>query len=466
VITGRRFEMRSPPPNLLSVFVALLLLSPTLSLSTSLSTGTATPISHVIIVVQENHSFDNYFGTYPTANGTLVDDITSKLKPVNGIPKNVCVPYGVTCVRPTLTTSSSPQNPNEGLTTYENDYGGNGTGFAENSGPQSMVYFDYESLAGYWDYAEEYGLGDSYFAAVLSMTTPNRLMMLAADSSVAEDNGPPPFLPYSSTVLSQLDARGITWGYYDGVDSFGSPSNAYPLNYLTGLNPLAANKIQDISDLYRELESGSQLPAVSFVSTLVDFNLTEHPPSNPTNGELWVVSLVNRVMGSRYWNSTTLFITWDEGGGFYDHVLPPRVFTLDHGFARPLVGLGQRVPLLVLSPYSKENYVSDNLLSHLSILHFIDYNWNFPPLNDLVAGANLPTDFFDFSQTPRAPIILGGANSSLGYPIPLQRFSASTTSGGSLPQTGSFPTVYVVIGVAAVAGAALLVGGWKRLNRT
>src|SRR2546425_10034675 len=175
--------------------------------------NSATPISHVIVIMQENHSFDNYFGTFPTANGTLLDSTTVHLQPVNGLTNNVCLPYQSSCVSPHLSTSEAPSNPEEGQLTYQMDYTNNGTGFANYSGPQSMVYFDYHSVAGYWDYAEEYGLGDRYFASVMSTTTPNRLMTLTGDTPVSGNFGPPPSISYSRTVMRQLDVAGARWGY-------------------------------------------------------------------------------------------------------------------------------------------------------------------------------------------------------------------------------------------------------------
>jgi phospholipase C len=393
------------------------------------SVNTATPIQHIVVLMQENHSFDNYFGTYPDANGTLQDPTVSRLQRVNGLPSHVCLPYQGSCDSPYLTTSQSPSNPLEGQLAYEMDYGNNATGFPASSGPQSMAYFDYHSLPGYWDYAEEYGLGDNYYAPVLGTTTPNRLILLAGDTPVSANYGPPPNIAYSETALGQLDSAGVSWGYYDYLQAYAGPADAYPLNYVSGIPSRALGNIKDISDLALELALGSGLPSVSFANSLGGQRLDEHPPSSPSEGQQWAISLVNQVMRSSYWPSTAIFITWDEGGGFYDHVVPPKMFTVDHGFAYPLLGLGQRVPLLVLSPYSKENFVSSLFLSHLSLLHFIEYNWNLPALDGLVAQSNLPLDFFDFSQAPRAPIILSPQTT---YPLSLQDQSSKPLFGAWL----------------------------------
>ncbi len=446
--------------------VVLLLAIEPGTLGMNLMGGTATPIKHVVVIMQENHSFDNYFGTYPTANGTLADIITSKLKPVDGIPAHVCLPYATGCLSPQLTTTTTPENPVEGQLTYENDY--NNSGFPETSGPQSMVYFDYHSIPAYWDYAEEYGLADNYFSAVLSMTTPNRLMLLTGDSPVSENYGPPPFIEYDRTVFSQLADAGVSWGYYDLLNASQDPAAFYPLNYIAGLDA-SRGDIRNISSLFQELTSGSGLPPVSYVNFLGDLALTEHPSFSPGAGEARTVSIVNAVMGSAYWNSTAIFITWDEGGGFYDHVLPPKTFSLNHNFTSPLLGLGQRVPLLVISPYSKPNFVSHVQLNHLSLLHFIEFNWNISPLNQLVANSNLPTDFFNFSQSPRPGLLLEAApNQTISYPMPLQTTLRGQANNNNSLQfaTGLLvPLAIAAVVIIAVTGAVLLSQSRGRARR-
>ena len=410
-----------------------------------------TPIQHVIVIMQENHSFDNYFGTYPTANGTLLDSTTVHLQSVDGLRDHACLPYQDACVSPHLSTSDAPSNPEEGQLTYQMDYSNSGSGFANYSGPQSMIYFDYHSVAAYWDYAEEYGLGDKYFASTLSTTTPNRLMIVGGDTSVSANYGPPPFISYSKTVMRQLDDSDVSWGYYDYLNASSEPFNMYPLNYLSDVPSQSLDNVRSISDLLGELDGGSNLPSVSFVNSLGDFKLTEHPPFNPTLGERWVVSIVNRVMESSFWPTTAIFITWDEGGGYYDHVVPPGEFTINHGFTQDLAGLGQRVPLLVISPYSRQNFVSDIILSHLSLLHFIEYNWALQPLNELVAQSNLPLGFFNFTQAQRTPIILRSPDI---YPIPLQ----------SQPNTLLFniPIEYELVGIVT---AVILLGSLSKMTR-
>jgi len=383
-----------------------------------------TPIQHVIVLMQENHSFDSYFGTYPTANRTLVNPTTSQLEGVDGIPSGVCLPYGSGCLSPTLAPNASLPDPEEGQLAYENDVnGGSMNGFPANSGPQSMYYFDYHLIPAYWDYAEEYGIGDSYFSSVLSTTLPNRLMSIMGDSQFAStDVSSPEFYTdlydtlssyFTDTIFYQLSSAGVSWGYFDFFSTSPFPSNA-PFGLGTS--------VQNVSALIRDLSTGTNLPQVSFVSSLGANGLDELSPNNVTQGEQWVVSVVNSVEQSSYWGSTAIFLTWDEGGGYYDHVAPPSVLSINHNFTTPLVGYGERVPLLVISPYSKENYVSTTVLNHMSLLKFIDYDFDLAPLNQNVANSNNLLDFFDFNQTARAPLVLGasGQYSMSVYPIPLQ----------------------------------------------
>ena len=443
--------------NRLSILLIVLLSNSANVTSTS---PTSTPITHVIIIVQENHSFDNIFGTFPTANSTLTDDITTKLEPVNGIPKGLCLPYGNGCLAPFYANTSNTDNPVEGQLVYENDWNnGRMDGFASNSGQQSLAYFDYHQLAAYWNYAEEYGLADNYFAGALTTTTPNRLIMLAGDTSVSSNYGPPPYVPYNKTILNQLSSNGVSWGYFDFVAAFGPGNLTYPINYFAGITPDAISRVKNVSAFLQDLQTGQTLPSISFVNSLGADEFDEHPPFNVTQGELWTVSIINAVMKSSYWNSSVIFLTYDEGGGYFDHVPPPQLLSIDHGFARRLRGYGQRVPLLVISPYSKENYVSHTVLNHMSLLRFIDYNWNLPPLNQNVANSTNPLDFFYFNAPARIPILLGqnATDTTHSYPIPLQiplvdlpYTRNGTTAPTPIEPSREFDLTYVTVGVIAL----------------
>lgn len=412
------------------VLLSLLLLQTASGVqATSTSSGTAqTPVKHVIMIMLENHSFDNVFGLYPTMNRTNPGPLLSSLQApddVLGVPPSTA-----------RTLSQVPNgtywtvNPNEGV--YAADWAnGKMDGFSSNSGTQAMSYFSSAQFAVEWDWAVEYATADRYFASCLCMTNPNRLYSLAGyGAGLTGDSGPPPYVPVNQSIFAELNHYGVSWGYYIR----GSSSDNFPLNYFDGMGAYSS-QIQPWTSFYGALQQGT-LPAVSWVmpvgggSTTGEFD--QHPEGNVTTGEGWLLGVVDRVMLSPYWNSTAIFIAYDEGGGYYDHVPPPMVGGVQLGF---------RVPLLVISPYTKENYVSHTVMNHASQLAFIDYNWGLPALNGFVSDSGIPLDMFNFgAAAARSPVIL--ANSSR-FPVSPQ------VPFGQLPyqRTGSYNMTLSSLGV-------------------
>jgi phospholipase C len=369
--------------------------------------ATATPIKHVVIVMMENHSFDNIFGLYPTMNESNPGPLLSSIQvpdDVLGAPASAL--SGLTLI-PNGTYSTA--DPNEGV--YAADFdGGKMDGFAANSGSVSMTYFSSSQLAVEWDWAEEYAIADRYFSSCLCETNPNRLYSLAGyGAGISDDSGPPPYVPVNQTIFSELSHYGVSWGYY----ILNPSADNFPLNYFSGVGEYSS-QVQPWTSFFSSLQRGT-LPSVSWVMPVGGGTETgeydQHPSGNVTAGEGWLLGVVNGVMQSPYWNSTAIFITYDEGGGYYDQVAPPVVDGVQLGF---------RVPLFVISPYAKENYVSNTVMNHASTLAFIDYNWALPALNSFVASSGLPLDMFDFNQSlpggivERAPVLLQNGSA---YPV-------------------------------------------------
>ena len=298
-----------------------------------------------------------------------------------------------------------------------------------------MTYFGPSQMAAEWDWAEEYALAGSYFSSCLCKTDPNRLFSLAGyGAGLTGDSGPPPYVPASQSIFAELTGSGVSWGYYVRDPSAGD----FPLEYFSGFGPYSS-RVSSWSSFDAALAAGT-LPSVSWVmpvgggapSGVYD----QHPPGNVTAGEGWLLGVVDRVMASPCWSSTAVFVTYDEGGGYYDQVPPPVVDGVQLGF---------RVPMFVISPYAKENYVSDTVMNHASLLAFVDYNWRLPALNPFVAASGLPLDMFDFSQPypggglARSPVVLQNRSS---YPAPLQVPLASLpyrragSYGGTLASMG------------------------------
>ncbi|MEM3857747.1 MAG: alkaline phosphatase family protein, partial [Thermoprotei archaeon] len=302
------------------------------------ASGTVTPIQHVVVIMMENHSFDNIFGVYPTMNSSHPSQLEQSIqRPINLLdmspaPAVRAVPNG------TFWTA----DPTEGYGPYHTDWnGGKMNNFVAGSGQQSMTYFTASQLAAEWDLAEQYGLGDMYFASYLSETNPNRLISLAGFTPVENDVGPPPYIPVNESIFGELSHYGVSWKYYVKSPS----STAFPLNYFSGFGKYASN-VASWKQFAIDLKDGT-LPSVSWIMPVGGgaSGYSQHPSDNMTFGELWFLNIVNEVEESRYWGSTAIFITYDEGGGYYDQVPPP---VLDG------VQLGFRVPLIVVSPYAKE----------------------------------------------------------------------------------------------------------------
>lgn len=159
--------------------------------------------------------------------------------------------------------------------------------------------------------------------------------------------------------------------------------------------------VYNMSVFYQMLKNNT-LPAYVFIDDYgIAHGVSDHPPpDNITYSEMWTVNVINAVMQSPEWNSSAIFVTWDDEGGFYDHVPPPQINGLGLG--------GLRTACLVISPYAKEDYIDHQVLSHYSLLKFVEWNWNLPYLNGYVANANLPPlAAFNFNQKPRPPVILG-----------------------------------------------------------
>jgi len=426
---------------------------------------TKTPIKHVVIILLENHAFDSLFGVYPFGFPEIVDNVTlSVMRPVNYI-YNLSVLKTLNQTRGNVTWVNVPvrpddsqylhpyyanttvlTNPHEGYSNYHEDWDwGKMDGFVNGSGSQSLAYISYQQAPLLWDYAEEYVLFDDFFSPTLSVTVPNRIAYITGFPTQVESDAPQfGLIPFNDSILGQLTEAGVSWNWYEYGYSkdyqlisptlyLGYNNTApLPVSLLKGANQYD-NHYFDLSTFLEQARNGS-LPAVSFVMMTGPMGydnhvpgLDLHPPYNTTLAMLTLAVIVNSVMLGKDWNSSAIFITIDEGGGYYDPVPPPIVqgYGLANAPTLSKVGmqgyftLGQRIPLLVISPYAKEGYVDNYTSSGYSILAFIDWNWGLPYLNPIVKefGYQGILDAFNFSS-PRAPLPLTPKNWT--YPVPLQ----------------------------------------------
>jgi phospholipase C len=328
--------------------------------------------------MKENHAFDNYFGTFPGADG---------------IPPNTTVPDGHGgFVSPRWLNGTwswdLPHSREAMLTSYD---GGKNDGFAVAAeswipglGQVAMSYYDRHQVGGYWSLAENYTLADRYFHSMLGPTVPNRLYSFAGQAGGLTTN----LISVSgldfTTIFDQFEAHQVSWRYYtsDGVNYVPFPAEFPHIR----ANYRMVSKIVPIDTLASDVATGN-LPQVAYVDPESDLAISEHPPGDVSAGAAWTVQTIRAIQASSAWPSTAILLTWDESGGFYDHVPPPQVDEWGYGF---------RVPMIVVSPFAKRGWIDHDVMDHTSIVKFIADNWGLPYLTNREARAGNLTNVFNF----------------------------------------------------------------------
>jgi phospholipase C len=375
-------------------------------------TGTATPIRHFVFLMQGGRTFDNYFGTYPGADGIPADACQLR---VSGHPADGCVkPFALPAVQvPPLQA---------GPTTIKSQYNhGKMNGFVSayesqgRSGTTAMGHYDRTELPLYWKVADNYVLFDHYFASTLAGSRSNRSYWVSAAASPGgAQRIPVGGYGNKPTIFDRLQAAGISWKFYvQGYNphaTYQSASRINPnsqtvrvplLNYARFVDdPTLSKHIVGMDQYYRDLADGT-LPAVSYIASSAD---NERSARSILPGQHLVRNLVTQLMVSRYWDSSALMWSYDGSGGWYDSVTPPRL-----GSAT----LGLRVPALLISAYARKGQVDHTVLSYPSALRFIEQNWHLTPLTSLDATSASLTSAFNFALGPRRPVILPPLPSSL-----------------------------------------------------
>lgn len=371
----------------------------TATASTTVTVGspiaTASPIKHVIVVLLQNNSFDHLFGKYPATNGNTVEGLNPS------VPGYTQTDAAGSSVSPYLLTDDAPGNLPEGAPAYQLVLTPGMDKFAYYNGDLAMGYFDNTTpgMATLWQFAQQFALADHYFGSVVGEAPTNQLYMVAAADldrtfDVQPDYGPCQIadtdaVPYTfPNVADQLSTAGFGWGVFE--QSFGNCSVFMgihdPFQFFTSTHD--SPNVQDYSNFAAQAQNDI-LPAFSLV--IPDSKHDMHPGSAPiTNAISFVQTLVQQVQASPVWNSTAIIITFDTGGGWYDHVYPPTVDSQ---------GLAFRVPTLVISPYAKKDYVSHVVMDHVSILRLVQWNWTLPSLNARNAQSGDMFDMFNFTGT-------------------------------------------------------------------
>jgi phospholipase C len=459
-------------------------------------------IQHVIIIMQENRSFDSYFGTYPGADGIPMQ---------NGVPTvSNYDPMTGQFVKPYHDTSVINVGGPHGYPYAVNDInGGQMSGFissywaANPSGPPSdvMGYHTANEIPNYWAYAQNFVLQDHMFSPVLSWSKPAHEYLVSAWSAQCTD----PFNPMSCSndvvnplgnfpanntpLLAWTDLtyllwkNNVSWAYYSGAgpnftdpDEGGAGKNFIwnPLPHFTDVHQdKQLQNIQNNSQYFLAAANGT-LPAVSWV--IPNGQDSEHPPNSIIAGQAWTTSVINAAMQGPDWNSTAIFLTWDDWGGFYDHEAPPQV---------DANGYGLRVPGIVISPWVKPGFIDHQTLSWDAYMKFIEADFlNGQTLNPATDGRpdpritvreNVPIlgnllNEFDFSQTPLKPLILplypNAPTPNPGGPYTIHEGQSLTLDGsGSFDLQGlSFTYLWIVNGHSYGGLGAQPTLSWSQLR--
>jgi len=452
-------------------------------MSISYQNGAAmtTPLKHIIFIVQENHSFDNYFGTYPGANGLnnapsccpmasgailspfhlttsdvwiQGDELPPGVSDEDEIP-DPFVPSVSTNLSTDSSSSVSPFHVTSGInpklghswanmhTSYDN---GKMDGFvmAQANSPNAsmaMGYYDRTNLPYYWDYANNYVLADNFFSSEMGPSAPNHIYIVSGTNGPIANPNPnyaswinpsgywfdnPPVnagtnltfygLSLSWATLAQmLQTNGISWSWYDGTIVNGNPAPAMPtywnplplFTYFQQNQTVTQEHLKNTANFYSDIQNGN-LPSVSWIMPGGGFipsgippncgpgDMSEHPPGRLDCGMDYVSTLVNAVMNSKYWQDTAIIITWDDSGGFYDHVAPPQIDSY---------GLGFRVPTIVVSPFAKHGYIDPTEYEFASMLRLVEDNFGLHPLTTRDAQASDMMNSFNFNQPPQPPLL-------------------------------------------------------------
>lgn len=344
------------------------------------------PIEHVIIVMQENRSFDHMFGSL-RLEGHPVDGIPDGF--VNKDKAGHAVHFGHrtdTCL-----DANSPHDEESIESSIDGD---KMSSFVENAATKTsnghyvMSYYTQKELPFYHWLAKEYAISDRYFSAMLGPTWPNRDFMYAATSNGIADGGHT--LKGVQTIYDELDHAKVSWGVY---------SSGKPRQECMGWNR-GHRGVHDESDFFDALKD-DKLPHVVFIDP--GAHEDEHPPHDVQGGERFAKRIYDALRNSRAWKSSALFITYDEGGGLADHVSPPDACAPRAGLPKVFNRLGERVPVTLVSPYAKRGFVSHKTHSHTSLLRFVETVFDLPALTARDANSDAMLDMFDFSRAQGGP---------------------------------------------------------------
>ena len=366
-------------------------------------------IQHIVFIVKENRTFDNYFGTFPGADGaTTGTTSTGQVIQLGRTPdtvRDICHHWA--CANQAI--NGGKMNGFDLL-----------KGCNVNGDLLCYTQMTQQDIPNYFALAQNFVLADRMFSSLHGPSFPNHLYTVAAQSGGAIDV--PAHEPWGcdadpdntvevidsggnittqfpcfdfQTLADSLQRAGVSWKFYAPVQG----QMGYIFSALDAINhirnsPLWTANVVPYGQFVSDAQS-AQLPAVSWL--IADYAESEHPPNSTCHGENWTVQQLNAVMQGPDWHSTAVFLTWDDFGGFYDHVAPDNVDQF---------GFGPRVPLLIISPFARKGFISHTTYEFSSFLRFAERRFDLPGLTSRDTMANDMTDSFNFNQPSLPPLVL------------------------------------------------------------
>jgi len=381
---------------------------------TSSTPGTVDPIQHIVIMVKENRSFDNYFGTFPGAAGATRGQTSSgQTVPLLHTPDHTLLDINHAGDAARVAVNDGKMNGFDQL-----------QGAIQDGQDIALSQLHESDIPNYWAYARTFTLDDHFFSTINGPSFPNHLVTVAGSSHNTDDN--PILNTYHSwgcdagqytkvdtvdlqtgehyyskpcfdiqTLPDEFQKAGVSWKYY----APGQYQSGYIWSALSSIkhirySPLWQSNVPDTSQFIKDIKAGT-LPQVSWV--VMNEGESEHPPHSSCAGENWTVRQLNALMQSPLWASTAVFLTWDDFGGFYDHLAPPKLNAIAYG---------PRVPTLVISPYARQHFIDHQTYDFASILRYVEDKYHLPQLSEYDQRAQSIAGSLDLNQRPIPPLIL------------------------------------------------------------
>jgi phospholipase C len=373
-------------------------------------------IQHIVFSMQENRSFDHYFGMLPQYRASKGIPGTVEGLPANASNPAADDPTQVVTSHHLSTSCHENLSPswNETHVQYNRNQPTAGPAmmdgfvytaakFSRNNeaidteGHRAMGYYTEADLPYYYELASQFAISDHYFSSSPAATLSNRLFYLAGSAfGRVYPDFPDPQQYDAKTIFDLLEAAGVSWKIYlNGDFSY--------YQWFTGYNANSA-KVVDAEQYFVDLDAGT-LPAVAMVESGTNTGLDEHPKNNIQSGARYMSRVINALMASSAWKNSVFILNYDEAGGFFDHMPPPSAPKPDgiEPFLQPndvrgsFDRYGFRVPLIMVSPWARKNYVSKTVADHTSVLKFIETRFDLPSLTARDAAAHDLTDMLDFA---------------------------------------------------------------------